>query len=323
MMWWLWWACWFEEVTGEPVPLDPRFYEAVEKAQGDPGKGGGSAVPFSSTEGPRVKLRGTLAAPSEEPIDLDLRSPDPEAPGGMRNHGKLLIDGPGPFELEVPQNFGRLQLEAFQDLASDGPSPTDPFAQADLTVEGVDVEGIALELKAGARPGAGGAGGAGGPVHQEMPPGAPGGGGQPGGPGGVAAPQSDPFAGSSGPTVRVSGIIGWEGQGVVDLDLFQPDFTSGGGRRLLGKLKLAPGPYEFQVPVGFGPLILEAFIDVDSNGPSAADPSGGYPSNPLVVGQQSIEGVDITLKLVGAASPPTGDSAPAPPAGAPNERVPQ
>ena len=53
-------GCWLEKVTGEEVPLDPAYYEAVEAAQGQPGVGGGSAVPFSSYSGETVVVRGVV-----------------------------------------------------------------------------------------------------------------------------------------------------------------------------------------------------------------------------------------------------------------------
>ena len=47
-----------ERVTGEEVPLDPRYYAAVEAVQGEAGIGGGSSVPFSDIDGPKVTVSG-------------------------------------------------------------------------------------------------------------------------------------------------------------------------------------------------------------------------------------------------------------------------
>ena len=103
-------GCWLEEVTGEPVPLEPAFYESVEASQGQPGIGGGSSVPFSSHEGQTVVVRGTIASELEDPIDIDVRTPDSTQEGGVKGHGKILLDAPGEFSLTVPRNLGALEL---------------------------------------------------------------------------------------------------------------------------------------------------------------------------------------------------------------------
>lgn len=302
-------ACWLEKVTGEPVPLDPAFYEAVEASQGQPGVGGGSAVPFSSHEGERVMVRGTITGELEDPIDIDVRTPDATQEGGVKGHGKILLDEPGAFELSVPKGLGAMELQAFQDAGGDGPTADDPFAQAAVTVGDEDVDGVVMVLEVGAH-------GVGGPVHSEAAPGAPGGG--PGGSAGGGGP--DPFAEIPGPRVTLRGTITYEGATSVDLDLFAPDPNSTGGRRMLGKLMRAPGPYEIQVPAGFGPLILEAFIDINSNGPGPGDPMGRYADNPVVIADDDVDGVDITLSIPEDGRMPMGEPAPPPPEDQPEIR---
>lgn len=294
-------ACWLEEVTGEPVPLDPAFYEAVEATQGQPGIGGGSAVPFSAEEGEMVMVRGTITSSLEDPIDVDVRTPDATQEGGVRGHGKILLDTPGPFELAVPKGLGPLELQAFQDAGGDGPTADDPFAQAAVNVGDSDLEGVVMVLEVGAH-------GVGGPSHSEAAPGAPGGG--PGG--GPGSSGSDPFAGTDGPRVTLRGKLVWEGAETVDLDLFAPDPQSAGGRRMLGKLMRAPGAYEIEVPAGFGPLILEAFIDINTNGPGPGDPMGRHAGNPVVVGDSDVGDVDIVLSVPEDGRMPMGEPAPPP-----------
>jgi hypothetical protein len=302
-------GCWLERVTGEAVPLDPRFYEAVEKAQGDPGVGGGSAIPFAAVDGPKVTVRGVLASTSTGAIDIDVRTPDPSQPGGVKGHGKLLVDGPGPFTLEVPAGLGPLELQAFQDLDSDGPGGADPFGQTVLTIADSEVDAGTLTLLAGAR-----GTGSSGPVHQEMPAGAPGGAPMGNGGGGSVLPSGpDPFASFEGPRIEVSGTLTFAGPGVIDLDLFQPDAASTGGRRMLGKLKRPAGAYSLSVPANFGPLIMEAFVDEKGDGPSLSDPSGTTRPSPLPIAAEDIVAVDITLTQRTPEPPP----APPPPPDAP------
>lgn len=328
-------GCWLEEVTGEPVPLDPAFYAAVEAEQGAPGVGGGASVPFGGHDGPMVTVSGVVDSPEPGPVEIDVRTPDPLSEGGVKGHGKIQLEEPGAFELTVPAGLGELELQAFQDPDTDGPGGEDPFAQVRLEVGTEDVPGTDFTLVPGARgsmggpehreapPGAPGGDPGGGPQHQEVPPG---GGGEvgPEGPGGPEdGPPSPggipPFDGLDGDTVQVAGTITWTDApagAVIDLDLFKPSDTAGGGREMLGKLKLSPGDFSFAAPEDFGPLILEAFVDIDNNGPGKGDPMGRYDGNPVVVGGRDISGVTITLSLTedgrmpGDAPPPPGDRPP-------------
>ena len=294
-------GCWLEEVTGEPVPLDPAFYESVEASQGQPGIGGGSAVPFGSEDGETVMVRGTISSALEDPIDVDVRTPDPTQEGGVKGHGKLLLDEPGAFELSVPKGLGPMELQAFQDAGGDGPTADDPFAQVAVNVGDVDVEGVVMVLEVGTH-------GVGAASHSEAAAGAPGG--QAGGGAGASGP--DPFSDVEGPRVVLRGTLGWTGTETIDLDLFAPDPNSAGGRRMLGKVMRAPGPYELQVPADFGPLVLEAFIDINKNGPGPGDPMGRHAGNPVRVGDSDVDGVDIVLAVPDDGRMPMGEPAPPP-----------
>lgn len=333
-------GCWLEAVTGEPVPLDPRFYAAVEAVQGAPGVGGAASIPFGSHDGPTVTVAGTVSSPTPGPVEIDVRTPDPTAEGGVQGHGKIQLEEPGAFELVVPRGLGTLELQAFQDPDTDGPGGDDPFDQVRVEVGEDDLLDVVFELVPGAR------GSLGGPEHREAPPGAPGGdpSGAPGhtevGPGGGApgpGPEGQPpegqppdgegppspggippFADLSGDTVQVRGTLLWPGApagALIDLDLFQPSETAGGGRQMLGKLKLPPGDFSFAAPAGFGPLVLEAFVDADGNGPSSGDPMGRYPDNPVRVGSRDVDGVVITLAVTADGRMP--GNAPPPPEGRP------
>ncbi len=300
-------AC-LERVTGEEVPLDPAFYAAHEGEHGEGGVGGGSAVPFSDVDGEKVTVRGVVeSAITDLPVDIDVRVPDAAAPGGVAGKGKLLLDFPGEFELSVPAGLGKLELQAFQDADSDGPTGDDPFATVWLEVGEVDVADVTLALEAGAR--------GGGPVHEAAPPGAPGGG-PGGGPGGAnpAGPggNPDPFAGIEGDRVVLSGRLICDCTGSVDLDLFAPDSTAPGGRRMLGKMKMAVGEYELHVPQHFGPLILEGFVDTEGDGPSPGDAMGKYTGNPVNIGDNDLDKVDITLVVPADGMMPQGDPKPPP-----------
>ncbi len=173
-----------EEVTAEPPPLDPRFYQGGGTSAVGPGPG---LVPFADYDGDTVAVSGTVVASHAGPLDLDLWKVDPTAPGSRSHLGKVPQEGPGPFELLVPVDFGKLQIEAFVDQTGDGPSMDDPFGRVECEVVGQPVGGLELVLEAGGMgrfhggPPPGGDPGAGagvpqgspegGPEHVEMPPG--------------------------------------------------------------------------------------------------------------------------------------------------------
>jgi hypothetical protein len=275
-------------------------------------------------------ISGTLSSPDAGPVEIDIRTPDPLAEGGVKGHGKIQLEETGPYELSVPVNLGELELQAFQDIDQDGPGGNDPFAQISIVVADANMPGVDFALEPGARgaadgpqhseapPGAPGGDPGGGPVHQEMPPGGEGAEPPPGEGGSDGEPPSPggipPFVGMEGDTVQVSGTLIWpeatDGM-LVDLDLFKASETAGGGREMLGKLKLPVGDFSFSAPESFGPIILEAFVDIDNDGPGQGDPMGRYDANPVYVGTRNVSGVQITLAVTTDGRMP-GDAPPPP-----------
>ena len=175
-------------------------------------------------------------------------------------------------------------MQAFQDIDSDGPNASDPFAQTTISVQADDIEGVELILVVGARGAA--------PVHQDVPPEQSGE--QPKG----IPDNPDPFGGAAGNRVELSGNITCAQSCLsVDLDIFVPDDQSPGGRKMIGKMKLQEGPYVIMVPENFGLLILEAFVDFDSNGPGVGDLMGVYEDNPISIAGSSVLDVDLNLDV--------------------------
>ncbi len=363
-----------EEVTDDPPPLDPRFVAGGGASAVGPGPG---LVPFSDYDGDTVKLKGVVVADAAAALDLDLWQVDPSAPGSRTHLGKIPVAGAGPFELDVPVDFGTLQLESFVDQTGDGPSMDDPFGRTECDIGGTDVNGVELVLEPGGManhhggpPPAGGSGAAsGGPDHVEMPPGgdggeqhehrdaepgAPGGGehvhvemppgglepgdeqsaperphleagpGAPGGgehehveappgtPGGGgehvhipdakpegAAPGAshDPFSGTEGPRVVLSGVIHYaKADAILDMDIFEADSGGPGGRAFVGKQKLSPGPFELPIPKSFGNVTLEVFHDATGDGPSSDDPFVACPCNPVNLRRGDVDDIEIRLE---------------------------
>ena len=79
---------------------------------------------------------------------------------------------------------------------------------------------------------------------------------------------------------------------------------------MVGKLKMSTGDYALRVPEHFGPIILEAFIDLDGNmRGDPTDPKGAYSGNPLRIGDNDVWNVNINIfvqedgKMPGQAAP--------------------
>lgn len=271
-----------ERVTGQEIPLDPRFYAAVEESRGADTKGGGSRTPFATDKRDKITVSGIVLSEDSMAVDIDLRIPNSSAPGGMEHKGKILLDQPGEFSIKVPKSLGALELQAFQDIDSDGPSGDDPFGEIVITVLSEDISDVQLVLI----PGANGAA----PIHQVVEPGQ-------GEEHGEGVPENpDPFGGFTVERITLKGRLSCEGCTNIDLDLFTPDESSPGGRKMLGKMKLPAGEYEIFVPKDYGFILLEAFVDLDGNGPSKDDFMGAYEKNPVQIKSEDILGIDIILE---------------------------
>ena len=275
-------AC-LERVTGEDVPLDSRFYAAEEDPTNkNEEHGEGSSTPFSSEKGDNVTVSGLVVSELGMSVDLDVRVPNPSAPGGMDRKGKILLDNPGEFSLRVPKNTGLVELEVFQDINSDGPSGEDPSGTLTFMVEEKDISDLEIKLTIGAR--------SGGAVHQEVLP-------EEGTELRKGIPDNpDPFNGIEGERIELKGTLSCESCDSIDLDIFAPDETSPSGRKMLGKMKFPVGEYIILVPKNYGVVLLEAFVDLDGNGPSKDDLMGISLQNPIQIGAENISGIDIDLE---------------------------
>ena len=94
-----------------------------------------------------------------------------------------------------------------------------------------------------------------------------------GGGGGGGGGAADPFASYSGETVMIAGNIVSQNQESIDVDFRIPDASAPGGMSGQGKLLLgAPGAFSLSVPKDLGMLEIQAFQDLDGDGPTGDDP---------------------------------------------------
>lgn len=278
-----------ERVTGEAVPLDPRFYAGRSDGEGqpaDPNKGGTGDGAYADYKGETVHVAGTITAPAEGPIQVDVNEFDASAPGGVMRVGALHLNESGPFELNVPKTVPRLQLQAFQDPDVDGPSEQDPFAELVIDLgDGAPKEPVALVLVLGAR-GKGGGPGGGAPGS---PGGDPNGGQPPGGP----PPGDGPVLGD-GPRVTVGGTVTASRDLPIYLDFFKVDPEAAGGRAYLFKKSVNAGPWTQELPADLGPLEVEAYQDLTGDSRTGDDPSARTQS-PVIVGSENVKGIDLDV----------------------------
>jgi hypothetical protein len=292
-------AC-LERVTDQPVPLDERFYGSAPDEAGAGGGGGGGGgggdVPFLGYEGETTRLTGSIQAPSPGPVQIDVMVPAPEAPGGVRRAGALQLADGQSFELDVPADLTRLQIQAFQDIDGDGPSEMDPYADVRLTLPAAQTVELVLVAGARGKPGGGAPPNPGEGVAPGAPaPAAPG---APGGAEGGAAPAgmhgNDTVRFPEGPRVRLTGTIVASRDLPVILDVFQPAPSAQGGRTYLGRATVAPGAFSLEVPRDFGPLELEAYQDLTGDSRSADDPAVRT-ERPVDVGGSDADAGTLTI----------------------------
>ncbi len=292
-----------ERVTGEAVPLDPRFYEGVRDGDDQPqdpnAAGGGDAEgPWSGYEGETVLLRVEIVADGPGVVQIDVNEPDAEAPGGQRRAGALHLPIPETFELNVPTTVKVVRIQAFQDPNADGPGEDDPFAEVSVDLTKAPPEAVVLKLVVGARGSASGPGGGGG-GSPGSPGGGPGGGGPEGvGPGGSPtgspAPPPNGLSFPEGPMVTVTGTVQVTRDLPVILDFWRADGTGQGGRTYLGKRMLDAGPFSQDFPVGYGPVEIEAYQDLTEDSRSGDDPAARL-ERPLVVGSEPVSGLILAI----------------------------
>jgi len=239
------------------------------------------AQAFLDYDGDWTLLRGEISGGIDGPVQVDFRVPDPSEAGGNRFLGRTRLPMAGRYQLQVPRDMGSLVLEVFQDPGNDGPSDDDPYAVLELEIGDVDSLRAPVQLSVGTR---GQPSATAGTSPDDVP---------------SVAPQQSAFSDLGENPVGISGTLSLSGGGAalefIDLDLFAPDASAPGGRRYIGKLKQQVGEYRFQVPQGFGPIEIEAFGDLEGDGPTPGDPFGRFEGNPVLVGEESISGVDIVL----------------------------
>jgi hypothetical protein len=295
-------AC-LERVTDVAVPLDPRFYAGGGEADNPSGAGERLGPPWEGVEGAHVPVIFTVETPGEGSVQFDVIEADAAAPGGVRRVGR--VEGASDtVTLSVPVAVKAFTVEAFQDADGDGPSPSDPYASIPVDM-GTVAGPILVKLVPGSRPAPGGGGAGPGPT---------------GGDGGVVEPWRDI---TGPPRVDFLGVIASPVEGEIQIDVTEPAPSEPGGQRRVGQVRLPEaGAFMLAVPTDREKFRLEAFVDLEADGPTDDDP---YAELTVVV--SSIRADEVVLTLVpgsrgaagSGAGPPAGGGSPAGGPGGPNE----
>jgi len=126
--------------------------------------------------------------------------------------------------------------------------------------------------------------------------------------------QPPGFEVAEGEGVLLSGSVSYQGQVQGKLRV---DFLREGGSNeipaALHTLSLdAPGPWSVEVPEGFGPIGIVAFIDTDQDGPSRNEPKVVL-SGTLQVESEPISGIELLIEDDWDRGRPQTGQRPAPP----------
>jgi len=102
---------------------------------------------LSFPDGPKVKLSGTIVNAPDKVV-LDIFKSD-GAGGAARSFlGKSKVDGTT-FAIDFPEDYGAIEIEAYQDLTGDGRSPDDistTYAQNPITIAGAAISDIVIRF---------------------------------------------------------------------------------------------------------------------------------------------------------------------------------
>lgn len=293
MAWLLLVGC-LEKTTGVFIPLSEEYTKGHDDAASDPNAGGTGDGVWPGLEDPRIHVVGTVTSDdATAPVQIDVNIDDPDAANGsgQTRVGALHLDnGPAAFEFYAPMDVTVIHLQAFQDIAGDGPSEEDPFARTDLRLAGKDPEPLLLAMKAGAR-GQPDGGGAGDPNNPGGDPNNPGG--DPNAGGGGGQPSQDPFAGAT-ERITVSGTVTGPSTPIV-VDFFKVDPAGQGGRTHLFKIE-TEGAWSQTFPKGYGQVQIEAFVDPQHDGPTQGDPMVSCTCNPLTIGDIDLGSIALDIK---------------------------
>lgn len=111
-----------------------------------PGAPGGSATAAVFPDGPMITVSGTVQATLPGDISLDFFKHDEGSAGGRSFLFKQQVKT-GSWSAKFPKDYGRIEIDAYQDPKGDGPTEGDPICHYEknpITLGSEDLSGVAL-----------------------------------------------------------------------------------------------------------------------------------------------------------------------------------
>ncbi len=99
-----------------------------------------------------ITVSGTIQYEGERTatVDIDCFVTDTSTRAGRKLVNKVKVEGPGPYTMKVPADYGELHVTAFMDLENDGPDSKDPqgsYEHNPLVIKDEDIENVDIVLK--------------------------------------------------------------------------------------------------------------------------------------------------------------------------------
>ena len=264
------------DISDSDLTLEAGAYESG---------GGGARRPFEGYKGERVRIVGEIVAELAMPVQIDVRSVDPEAEGGLSEEGRLVLAMPKRWTMRAPKDHGELMVQAFQDITGDGPSDDDPFGFLTLAIADVDLMDQDLVLEVGGKEAMAKAMGHGG--------------------GEFAIKTCDQW---DGPVTTITGVITGGNDQPITVDFRVADPEAEFGMAALCRQRIdSPGAFEVGISTDKDEVFLEVYQDVDQNGPSDEDPYAGLA---LPLDGEPVTDVALELVVGARSSAPAGGDGP-------------
>ena len=96
----------------------------------------------------KLTVSGTVTAAAEGMISIDFFKSDPAVAGGRTFLFKQMTQA-GPWQVKFPKDYGKIEVEAYQDPKGDGPTEGDPkctYEKNPVEIGASDVSGIDLVI---------------------------------------------------------------------------------------------------------------------------------------------------------------------------------
>ncbi len=144
-----------EEVPAPAASAAPEAVAGGEGAPGAPEKVRPDVLsPFEREfQGQKfITVSGTISYDGDKvtTVDIDCFVADPSTRAGRKLVNKIKVEGPGPYTMKVPADYGELYISSFMDLENNGPDSSDPqgsYEHNPLKIGDKDIDHVDIVLR--------------------------------------------------------------------------------------------------------------------------------------------------------------------------------